>query len=78
MTLFLSTLFTSFPGQVECANGQIGFGRRRRDLSRQDQPDPNKIYEVSMATVVKVAEEPFEGQLDNRWIEKGTNTRPPL
>lgn len=57
---------------VECANGQIGFGRRRRDLSREDQPDPNKIYEVSMATVVKVAEEHVEGKPDDRWIEKAS------
>jgi len=38
------------PG-VECSNGQIGFGRKRRDV-----PSAN-IYEVSMSTIIKVAQE---------------------
>lgn len=54
---------------VECANGQLGYGKRkRRDVT--DKRDLNKIYEVSMATVVKVANEP----VDEVWVEKATLT----
>jgi hypothetical protein len=57
-------------GGVECANDQIGFGRRRRrDVSAAD--DRNKIYEVSMSTIVKVAEEHVEGK-PTVWVEKAT------
>jgi hypothetical protein len=40
---------------VECANGQTGFGRRRRDVT--DKTPKNKVYEVSMSTVVRVGED---------------------
>ena len=59
--------------QVECANGQIGFGRRRRrrrDVTAGDAVDRNKVYEVSMSTIVKVAEEHVEGK-PATWVEKG-------
>jgi hypothetical protein len=58
--------------QVECANGQIGFGRRRRRDVNGDGPDRNKIYEVSMATIVKVAEEHVQGK-PKVWVEEGEN-----
>merc|ERR1712154_737395 len=59
-------------GGVECANGQIGFGRRRRrrDVTG-DAVDRNKVYEVSMSTIVKVAEEHVEGK-PKTWVEKAT------
>lgn len=56
--------------QVECANGQIGYGRKKRDVNPVTGRDLNKVYEVSMATVVKVADEPVEGKPDI-WVEKG-------
>ena len=62
---------------MECANGQIGFGRRRRRRRRRDVTDVgddavdrNKVYEVSMSTIVKVAEEHVEGK-PATWVEKG-------
>ncbi len=45
--------------QVDCANGQTGFGKRRRrnpDISAEKNPK-NKIYEVSMSTVVRVGDD---------------------
>lgn len=38
-----------------CSNGQIGFGRRKREI-KNALTDPNKIYEVSVATFIKVDE----------------------
>ena len=38
---------------VTCSNGQSGFGRRRRDVSSQ-AADPNKVYEISMSTIIKM------------------------
>jgi len=37
---------------VQCSNGQRGFGRRRREVP--GSPDPNKVYEISMSTVIKM------------------------
>jgi len=37
---------------VQCSNGQRGFGRRRREVSSAG--DPNKVYEISMSTVIKM------------------------
>ncbi|XP_062543919.1 uncharacterized protein LOC134211240 [Armigeres subalbatus] len=38
---------------VICSNGQTAYGRRRREIS-QTAADPNKVYEVSMTTFIKV------------------------
>lgn len=38
-----------------CSNGQIGYGRRRREISHRTT-DPNKIYEISLATFIKVSD----------------------
>ncbi|XP_071445720.1 uncharacterized protein qsm [Hetaerina americana] len=38
---------------VKCSNGQTGFGRKRRAVD-QLPADPNKIYEVTMSTLIKV------------------------
>ena len=61
--------------QVECANGQIGYGRRRRDVEQEEQPNLNKIYEVSMSTIVRVANDNDDKSNNNRreeqvWLEK--------
>jgi len=39
---------------VQCANGQPGHGRRRRDVS--DAADPNAVYAISMSTIIKYCE----------------------
>merc|ERR1712168_817108 len=38
---------------VQCSNGQRGFGRRRR-REVDEAADPNKVYEISMSTVIKM------------------------
>uniref|UniRef100_A0A2S2QN22 ZP domain-containing protein n=1 Tax=Sipha flava TaxID=143950 RepID=A0A2S2QN22_9HEMI len=38
---------------VDCSNGKVGYGRRKREISGIP-PDPNKVYEVSMTTFIKV------------------------
>merc|ERR1712117_932827 len=45
---------------VECANGQLGFGkrRRRRDVeSEGEDVAQQRLYEVSMSTVIRFEEE---------------------
>lgn len=37
---------------VQCSNGQLGFGRKKRDL--ESSPASNKVYEVSMSTVIRL------------------------
>ncbi|CAL4074047.1 unnamed protein product, partial [Meganyctiphanes norvegica] len=64
---FPETNYVLFRGTVDvcldkcqgilCSNGQQGFGRRRRDIN-SSPADPNKIYEVSMMTFLKVEESP--------------------
>ncbi|XP_059612891.1 uncharacterized protein LOC132259331 [Phlebotomus argentipes] len=59
---FPETTFVQFRGTVNvcldkcqgipCSNGQIGYGRRKREIP--SQADPNKVYEISMATFLKV------------------------
>uniref|UniRef100_A0A0A9X8F6 Phthiotriol/phenolphthiotriol dimycocerosates methyltransferase n=1 Tax=Lygus hesperus TaxID=30085 RepID=A0A0A9X8F6_LYGHE len=38
---------------VECSNGQVGFGRKRRAIPMMP-PDPNKVFEVSISSYIKV------------------------
>jgi len=52
---------------VQCSNGQLGFGRRRRDVS--DAADPNKVYEISMSTVIKME---CDDCHKAKYIEKGS------
>lgn len=51
---------------VQCSNDQIGYGRRRRSIA--STPDPNKIYEVSMTTFIKVTNE--DGGDQRKYIPK--------
>uniref|UniRef100_A0A0A1XIK0 Linoleate 9S-lipoxygenase n=3 Tax=Zeugodacus cucurbitae TaxID=28588 RepID=A0A0A1XIK0_ZEUCU len=42
---------------TQCSNGQIGYGRRRRDtteLLAQGLMDTNKVYEISLAMFIKI------------------------
>lgn len=41
---------------VQCSNGQIGYGRRKREIPQS--ADPNKIYEVSMTAFIQVDGDP--------------------
>jgi hypothetical protein len=38
---------------IECSDGQIGYGRRRRAIS-SIPPDPNKIFEITITSFIKV------------------------
>lgn len=38
---------------VECSNGQIGYGRKRREI-RKMVNDPNKVFEITLSTFIKV------------------------
>ena len=59
-----------FNFQVECASDQIGYGRRRRDVEQES--NLNKIYEVSMSTIVRVANDDSEDKEKQVWLEKAT------
>jgi len=52
---------------VQCSNGQRGFGRRRRAVT--DEADPNKVYEISMSTVIKMECDDCEKA---KYMEKGS------
>ncbi|XP_036330244.1 uncharacterized protein LOC118742349 isoform X1 [Rhagoletis pomonella] len=42
---------------TQCSNGQVGYGRRRRDtteLLAQGLMDTNKVYEISLAMFIKI------------------------
>ena len=58
-----------FNAKVRCANGQTGYGRKKREVINGNA-DPNRIYEVSMSTVVKVANELIENK-PQLWVDKG-------
>jgi hypothetical protein len=45
---------------VECSNGQIGYGRRRREVSNSDT---NKLFEIDLSTFIKVD---YEGKPDTK------------
>lgn len=60
---FPESTFVQFRGTVNvcvdrckgviCSNGQTAYGRKRREIS-QSLADPNKVYEVTMTTFIKV------------------------
>ena len=69
---------TRFLFQIECSNGQVGYGRRRREASPSSPESGsssgrNRIYEVNMSTIVKVAFEPVDAEKPQLWVEKGIN-----
>lgn len=60
---FPESTFVQFRGTVNvCVDrckgvycqGQIAYGRKRREISQSQSADPNKIYEVTMTTFIKV------------------------
>jgi len=42
---------------VRCSNGQVGFGKRKRRSQEESEVDIQRVYEVSMSTIVKVGDE---------------------
>lgn len=38
---------------VDCSNGQVGYGRRKREV-RSMPPDPNKVFEITITSFIKV------------------------
>merc|ERR1712223_284177 len=43
---------------VQCSNGQVGFGKRRKKRNLDDSSSEiQRVYEVSMSTIVKVGDE---------------------
>lgn len=45
---------------IKCSNGQIGYGRRKRDVMQS--PEPNKVFEISKTTFIRVSGEPATAQ----------------
>lgn len=45
--------------KVQCGNGLLGFGRRRRSIPNQLPPDPNKVFEIEMTAFLKVDSLPY-------------------
>ena len=41
--------------QINCRSGQIGYGRRRRRAVATDPAEQNRVYEVQMTTIIRVA-----------------------
>lgn len=39
---------------IQCSNGQIGYGRRKRDTGAAMTADPNKVFEISATTLIRV------------------------
>ncbi|XP_012230867.1 uncharacterized protein qsm [Linepithema humile] len=63
------------PG-IECSNGQVGFGRKRRAIEMSGT-DKNKLFEVTMSTFIKVddmiADDVTIDQVLSEFIRKGKN-----
>nr|XP_033335892.1 uncharacterized protein LOC117226053 isoform X1 [Megalopta genalis]XP_033335893.1 uncharacterized protein LOC117226053 isoform X2 [Megalopta genalis] len=60
---------------IECINGQVGFGRKRRAIEASSN-DKNKIFEVTMSTFIKVdfeADAVVDKALSELYIRKGKN-----
>ncbi|XP_011050379.1 PREDICTED: uncharacterized protein LOC105143624 [Acromyrmex echinatior] len=60
------------PG-IECSNGQVGFGRKRRAIE-MSSTDKNKLFEVTMSTFIKV--DSVDDMIDpvfSGFIRKGKN-----
>lgn len=49
---------------IECSNGQIGFGRRKREVSNSDF---NKLYEINLSTFIKVD---YDGSPDSKVLSE--------
>lgn len=45
-------MFFSF--QIECSDGVVGYGRRRRRSFPSLPPDPNKVFEITITSFIKV------------------------
>ena len=64
--LIVFHLSTYFFLKVQCANGQRGYGRRRRrDVDDNADAVLQQVYEVSMSTIVKVSDEATDRLVTN-------------
>ncbi|KAG6794408.1 hypothetical protein HZU73_09972 [Apis mellifera caucasica] len=60
---------------IECSNGQIGFGRRRRAID-VSSTDKNKLFEVTMSALIKVDFEEdavIDKALSELYVRRGKN-----
>ncbi|XP_035720399.1 uncharacterized protein LOC118440856 isoform X1 [Vespa mandarinia] len=59
---------------IECSNGQIGFGRKKRAIASSNT-DKNKLFEVTMSTFIKVdfEDDVMIDQVLSEFIRKGKN-----
>ncbi|KAG7210031.1 hypothetical protein KM043_011609 [Ampulex compressa] len=60
---------------IECSNGQVGFGRKRRAIE-VSSPDKNNVFEVTMSTLIKVDFEEdavIDEALSEMYIRRGKN-----
>lgn len=55
--------------QIECSNGQVGFGRKRRAIEMSSS-DKNKLFEVTMSTFIRV------DSADDVMIDQGKSPHP--
>ena len=56
--------------QVQCSNGELGYGRRRR-RAVTSAGDPNKVFQVEMSTILSVKFEDAQTE-----VEAGETRRP--
>lgn len=50
---------------IQCSNGQIGYGRRKREIDQSH--DSNNIYEISKSILIHVVGDPIDNDGRN-WI----------
>jgi hypothetical protein len=63
---------------VQCSNGQLGFGRKKRSAAPAlggGGGDPNKVYQISMSTIIKMECEDCEKAA---YMEKDTRLTGPV
>lgn len=56
---------------IQCSNGQIGYGRRKREIDQL--PDSNNIYEISKSILIHVVGEPIDNDGKNLIYFQGIN-----
>ncbi|XP_033221353.1 uncharacterized protein LOC117175700 isoform X2 [Belonocnema kinseyi] len=59
---------------IECSNGQIGYGRKRRAITSSNKKQ-NQLYEVTMSTFMKVDNHESDMAEFSEFIRKGKSNR---
>ena len=44
---------------MQCGNGLLGYGRKKRSIHNHLPDDPNKVFEIEMTTFLKVDFHPY-------------------